>query len=123
MRSSFPSNSPAPRPGSPQVRTSKLELTVSQERVSAESENKTPVVAIGRRRTLLIEDDTDVLFEGVVVPPHGWIDHVRALGAVGVIAGAGITSRPGWERQLPPVGPRERTARFRGQGHPHERLR
>ncbi|WP_237720330.1 MULTISPECIES: hypothetical protein [Rhodococcus] len=69
--------------------------------MSAESENKTPVVAIGRRRTLLIEDDTDVLFEGVVVPPHGWIDHVRALGAVGVIAGAGITSRPGWERQLP----------------------
>ena len=52
-------------------------------------------------RTLLIEDDTDVLFEGVVEPPHGWIDHVRALGAVGVIAGAGITSTPGWERQLP----------------------
>ena len=52
-------------------------------------------------RTLLIEDDTDVLFEGVIVPPHGWIDHVRALGAVGVIAGAGITSTPDWERQLP----------------------
>ncbi|WP_370179271.1 hypothetical protein [Rhodococcus wratislaviensis] len=52
-------------------------------------------------RTLLIEDDTDVLFEGVVVPPHGWIDHVRALGAVGVVAGAGITSTPDWERQLP----------------------
>ncbi|MFD7006026.1 hypothetical protein [Rhodococcus jostii] len=52
-------------------------------------------------RTLLIEDDTDVLFEGVVVPPHGWIDDVRALGAVGVIAGAGITSMPDWERQLP----------------------
>ncbi|MFC0451359.1 hypothetical protein [Rhodococcus jostii] len=52
-------------------------------------------------RTLLIEDDTDVLFEGVVVPPDGWIEQVRALGAVGVIAGAGITSAPGWERQLP----------------------
>ena len=35
------------------------------------------------------------------MPPHGWIDHVRALAAVGVIAGAGITSTPDWERQLP----------------------
>ncbi|WP_260850525.1 hypothetical protein [Rhodococcus sp. WB9] len=49
----------------------------------------------------MIEDDTDLLFEGVVVPPHGWIDHVRALAAVAVIAGSGITSTPVWERQLP----------------------
>ncbi|MFC9361398.1 hypothetical protein ACFTZB_33060 [Rhodococcus sp. NPDC057014] len=52
-------------------------------------------------RTLVIADDTDVLFEGVVTPPHGWFEHVRALGAVGVIAGAGITSAPDWQRQLP----------------------
>ncbi|SED65906.1 hypothetical protein [Rhodococcus koreensis] len=52
-------------------------------------------------RTLLIEDDTDVLFDVVVVPPHGWLEHVRALGAVGVIAGAGITAAPDWQRQLP----------------------
>ena len=52
-------------------------------------------------RTLLIEDGTDVLFEGVVVPPHGWLEHVRMLGAVDVIAGAGITAAPDWQRQLP----------------------
>lgn len=52
-------------------------------------------------RTLVIEDGTDVLFEGVVVPPDGWLEHVRALGAVGVIAGAKITAAPDWERQLP----------------------
>ncbi|MGW5147382.1 hypothetical protein [Rhodococcus koreensis] len=52
-------------------------------------------------RTLVIEDDTGVLFEGVVTPPHGWFEHVRALGAVGVIAGAGITAAPDWQRQLP----------------------
>ncbi|QYB04392.1 hypothetical protein I1A62_07800 [Rhodococcus sp. USK10] len=52
-------------------------------------------------RTLVIEDGTDVLFEGVVTPPHGWFEHVRALGAVGVIAGAGITAAPDWQRQLP----------------------
>lgn len=49
----------------------------------------------------MIEDDTDVLFDVVVVPPHGWLEHVRALGAVGVIAGAGITAAPDWQRQLP----------------------
>ncbi|OUS95233.1 hypothetical protein [Rhodococcus sp. NCIMB 12038] len=52
-------------------------------------------------RTLVIEDGTDVLFEGVIVPPDGWLEQVRALGAVGVIAGAGITAAADWERQLP----------------------
>ena len=52
-------------------------------------------------RTFRIEDGHDLLFDGVVVPPPGWTEHVRDLGAVGVLAGADLMSAPDWASRLP----------------------
>lgn len=52
-------------------------------------------------RTFRIEDGHDLLFDGVVAVPPGWTEHVRDLGAVGVLAGADLMSAPDWARRLP----------------------